>query len=52
MLLPILTLVASFVAATILGLLGAYLLGTVGAVLGMGLGIILAFMLIARWAGR
>lgn len=52
MILPILTLIASFLAATLLGLLGAYLLGTAGAVIGTGLGIILAFLMIARWAGR
>jgi hypothetical protein len=52
MLLPVLTLLASFVAATALGLAGAYIGGTFGAVVGMGAGIILAFVLIARWAGR
>lgn len=52
MLIPILTLFASFVVATVLGLAGAYLAGPLGAVTGMGLGIAMTFLWIARWAGR
>jgi hypothetical protein len=52
MLLPIIALFASFLAATALGLLGAYVAGTFGAVTGMGFGFVLTFVLLARWAGR
>lgn len=52
MLLPILMLFASFAATTLLSLLGAYFAGVGGAVVGMVVGILLAFLLMARRAGR
>jgi hypothetical protein len=52
MLLPILTLFASFAVATLLSLLGAFFAGMPGAVAGMSGGIVLAFLLMARQAGR
>ena len=52
MLLPILTLFASFAVATLFSLLGAYYAGMSGAVAGMAVGILLAFLLMARQAGR
>lgn len=52
MLLPILMLFASFAATTLLSLLGAYFAGVSGAAAGMVLGILLAFLLMARRAGR
>lgn len=52
MLLPILALFASFVAATLLSLLGAFFAGATGAVLGMVVGILLAFLLMAGRVGR
>lgn len=52
MLLPILSIFASFAAATLLSLLGAYFAGVTGAVAGMVVGIVLAFLLMARRAGR
>lgn len=52
MLLAILALLASFVATTLLSLAGAYFGGAGGAVVGMVVGIVLAFLLMARRAGR
>ena len=52
MFLPLLMLLASFVAATLFSLLGAYLVGGSGAILGMILGLALSFMLMAHQAGR
>lgn len=52
MFLPLLMLFASFVAATLFSLLGAYLVGASGAVLGMILGLVLSFVLMARQVGR
>lgn len=52
MLFPILSLLISFVAATALGLAGAYLFGTAGAVIGMAAGILATFYVMARRAGR
>lgn len=52
MLLPILMLFASFAAATLLSLVGAYYAGAGGAVAGMVVGILVAFLLMARRAGR
>ena len=52
MFLPVLALFASFVIATLLSLVGAYLAGISGSVAGMAAGILLSFLLIARQAGR
>lgn len=52
MFLPLVMLLASFVAATLFSLLGAYLVGGSGAILGMILGLVLSFALMARHAGR
>ena len=52
MLLSILMLFASFAATTLFSLLGAYFAGPGGAMAGMVVGIFLAFLLMARRAGR
>lgn len=52
MFLPLLMLLASFAAATLFSLLGAYVVGGSGAILGMILGLVLSFVLMARHAGR
>lgn len=52
MLLPILALFASFALATLFSLLGSYFAGATGAVVGMTVGIVLSFLLIAQRAGR
>lgn len=52
MLSPILALLASFTIATLLSLIGAYFAGMSGSVAGMAMGILLAFLLMARQAGR
>ena len=52
MLLPILALFASFALAALFTLLGAYFAGATGAVVGMTLGLVLSFVLIAQRAGR
>jgi positive regulator of sigma E activity len=50
--LPLSMLFASFVAATLCSLLGAYFGGEAGAILGIVLGLGSGFVLMARHAGR
>ena len=52
MVLPLVLLLASFIAGTLLSLLGAYFFSESGAILGMVSGLGLCFVLIARYAGR
>ena len=52
MFLPVVMLLASFGLATLFSLVGAYLVGGSGAILGMILGLVLSFVLMARHAGR